>query len=111
MFRSYKEKALGMFKSFLSALEKSNPTFKADGFDGDERKLVGLLIGIVLGYEEYQKNDGTIGIRTYVRTVTSADKIRKKEFKVPDLKKLTTSTATPQPAPAASAYEDEDLPF
>ena len=111
MFRSYKEKALGMFKSFLSALEKSNPTFKADDFDGDERKLVGLLIGIVLGYEEYQKNDGTIGVRTYVKTVTSADKIRKKEFKVPDLKKLTTSTATPQPAQAASAYEDEDLPF
>ena len=73
--------------------------------------MIGLLIGVVLGYEEYQKNDGTIGIRTYVRTLTSADKIRKKEFKVPDLKKLTTSTETPQPAPAASAYEDEDLPF
>ena len=114
MFRSYKEKALGMFKAFLAALEKSNPSFKADDFDGDERKLIGLLVGVVLGYEEYQKNDGTIGIRTYVRTLTSADKIRKKEFKVPDLKKLTTATtttATPQPAPAASAYEDEDLPF
>lgn len=115
MYRSYKEKALGMFKAFLSAIEKSNQNFKADAFDGDEQKLVGLLIGVVLGYEEYQKNDGTIGIRTYVRTLTSADKIRKKEFKVPDLKKLattTTATATSQPAPAASAYEDdEDVPF
>ena len=80
MFRSYKEKALGMFKAFLSALEKSNPNFKADAFDGDENKLVGLLVGVVLGFEEYVKNDGTVGVRTYVKTITTAEKIRKHDF-------------------------------
>lgn len=112
MFRSYKEKALGMFKAFLSALEKSNPNFKADTFDGDENKLIGLLIGIVLGFEEYVKNDGTVGVRTYVKTVTTVEKIRTKDFKVPDLKKLPADTqASENVTSAPAAYEDEDLPF
>ena len=112
MFRSYKEKALGMFKAFLSALEKSNPNFNADAFDGDENKLIGLLIGIVLGFEEYVKNDGTVGVRTYVKTVTTVEKIRTKDFKVPDLKKLPADTQASENVTSAPAvYEDEDLPF
>lgn len=113
MFRSYKESAQGMFKGFLSALEKSNPNFKADTFDGDENKLVGLFIGIVLGFEEYEKRDLTIGIRTYVKTVTTVEKIHNHEYKVPDLKKLETKAPQQKTAsiPAAPVVDDDDCPF
>ena len=113
MFRSYKEKAQGMFKAFLSALEKSNPNFKADTFDGDENKLVGLFIGIVLGFEEYIKNDGTVGVRTYVRSMTTPDKIRKHDYKVPDLKKLTTAPEVQASANTSTPtdVDDDECPF
>lgn len=112
MFRSYKESAYGFFKAFLSALEKSNPNFKADAFDGDERKLVGLLLGVVLGYEEYQKNDGTLNVRTYVSKLITPDQVRKHDYKVPDLKKLNPATTMPAPAPVSTATpEDDDCPF
>jgi len=112
MFRSYKDTAQGMFKGFLSALEKSNPGFKANDFDGDENKLVGMFIGIVLGFEEYEKNDGTLNVRTYVKTVTTVEKIHNKEFKVPDLKKLAVKTQQQQPTSApVSVPEDDECPF
>lgn len=58
--RSYKEKALGMFKRFCSAVSKSNGNFVFDGntINSDERTLVGKKIGIVLREEEYYGNDG-----------------------------------------------------
>ena len=112
MYRSYKESAYGMFKAFLSALEKSNPNFKANEFDGDENKLVGLFLGVVLGFEEYLKKDGTLNVRTYVKTLTTPEKIRNHDYKVPDLKKLNPATMMPAPASVpASMPEDDDLPF
>lgn len=113
MYRSYKESAYGMFKLFLSVLEKSNPNFKANAFDGDENKLVNLFLGVVLGFEEYVKNDGTINVRTYVSRLVTPDDIRNKKYKVPDLKKLPAQTQNvPKAAPAqAPVMEDDDLPF
>lgn len=58
--RSYKEKALGMFKRFCSAVSKSNGNFVFDGntVNADEKTLAGKRIGIVLQEEEYYGNDG-----------------------------------------------------
>ena len=113
MFRSYKEKAQGMFKAFLSALEKSNPNFKADAFDGDENKLIGLFIGIVLGFEEYLKKDGTVAVRTYVKTMTTVDKIHKHDYKVPDLKKLSQDVQASEntSVPTTADVDDDECPF
>lgn len=107
MYRSYKEKAYGFFKGFLSALEKSNPKrFAANTFDGNEHKMVGLLIGLVLGEEEYQGLDGTTKIRTYVKSLTTPEKIRQGDYKVPPLKVLQGASMA-NPAEAVS----DDCPF
>lgn len=108
--RSYKQKALGMFKAFTNALEDSNPGYK---WDWNEATLKGKLLGVVFGYEEYEANDGSIKERLRVAAVKSADAIRKGDFKVPDLKKLPTSKAasTASPVPGFSPMSDADLPF
>lgn len=109
--RSYKEKALGMFKAFTNALEASNPGYK---WDWKEGALAGKLLGVVLGYEEYEANDGNVKERLRVVSCLEADRIRKGDFKVPELKKLKTAagSATASPVPAGfTPMTDEDLPF
>lgn len=113
--RSYKEKALGMFKAFIRAIDESNGT-KFDsriekGFP--EHELVNKVLGVVFGYEEYEANDGNVKERLRLVSCMSADRIRKGDFKVPELKKLKPST---EPTPAAmpdgfTPMTDDDLPF
>lgn len=106
--RSYKEKALGMFKAFTNALEASNPGYK---WDWNEKALAGKVLGLVIGYEEYEANDGNIKERMRIASCTSADRIRQGNFKVPELKKLATSSKPAAPVSGFSPLSDEDLPF
>lgn len=107
--KSYKEKALPFYKAFLTAIKESNSGFV---FNNDERNLVGKVVGIVLGEEEYRKKDGGIGKRLYVNRFTSTDKIRTNDFDIPELKKLNPVTnADMSFYPVDNAEEDEDLPF
>ena len=95
LFRSYKEKAQPMFKRMCSAVTKSNPGFLFDGnTNADEKTLVGKLVGIVLGEEEYVGNDGSVKTRLYVYTEKSVDDIRSGNYKVPALKKLADASPT-----------------
>ena len=113
-YRSYKEKALPMFKRMCSAVTKSNPGFIFDGGkqNADEKTLVGKLIGLVLGQEEYEKNDGSVGKRLYIAYECEVDKIRKGDFKVPKLKTLeNTSTTTIDVNAGIQAGEKEEIPF
>lgn len=91
--RSYKESALSQFKAFKTCLELSNPryVFNTRNLDG----MKGRLIGVVLGEEEYEKNDGTVGTRLYVKQVRTVQAIRDGDFKVPDLKKLKQNPRLP----------------
>ncbi len=106
--KSYKEKALPFFKGFITSVEKSNPNYK---FDYDENTLRGKAIGLVLGEEEYTGNDGTVKTRLYVNEIHSVDKIRGKQFKVPALKKLATTTNTPSNDFVPVDVNDDGLPF
>ena len=120
IFRSYKEKALPFFKSFKTALEESNPGYR---FDEDNlRAMLGRRIGVVLGEEEYKKNNGGVGKRLYVYQTRSISAIQKGDFTVPELKKLETAAA-PEPyggygfdAPSGSQVSelddgDQKIPF
>lgn len=108
-YRSYKSTALNFFKAWLSALEKSNPgKFSANKFDSDESKMVGLRVGLVIADEEYLKQDGKKGLRTYVHKVLTPDEIRAGKFRVPDMKLLPPSAASASAAPEADPY---DCPF
>ena len=98
--KSYKEKALPMFKRFCTAVSRSNGKYVFDGgkTNSDEKTLKGKKIGLLLGEEEYEGNDGTIKKRLYVVREFSIDKI--KDQQVPELKKLKVET------PAAPATDD-----
>lgn len=94
-YRSYTEKALPMFKRMCSAVTKSNKRFIFDGNEHcDERTLVGKLVGMVFGEEEYIGNDGSTKTRLYVVREVPVDKIRNGEFTVPELKKLPSTSGT-----------------
>lgn len=110
-FRSYKEKALGMFKHFIECVEKSNAGFV---WTWDEKTLMGKVVGLVLAEEEYENNNGEIKTRLYVAQVKTVEEIKNGDFKVPELKKVKRST----PAPSVSANNftvlddtEEGLPF
>lgn len=110
--RSYKENALGMFKAFTLAVDASNGSKLTEQVnDGlKEEQLVGKLLGVVFGYEEYESNDGNIKERLYVASVMSADRIRRGDFKVPELKKLKTAAGN-SPVAGFTAIPDDFLPF
>ena len=69
----------------------------------------GKLVGIILGEEEYQANDGSIKTKLVVSKFTSIDKIRDGDFEIPP-KKLLNSSAI-QAASTAPINDNEDLPF
>lgn len=83
--RSYKEKALPMFKGFTNAIENSNKGYK---WNFDEKSLVNKVVGVVIGEEQYLNQKGQVRTRTYVSSVRSVDTIKKGDFTVPELKKL-----------------------
>lgn len=108
--RSYKETALGMFKAFTNAVQDSNPGYV---WDWKEAALKGKLVGVVIGYEEYEANDGNVKERQRVAACMSAERIRKGNFKVPELKKLAASASAPTGSPISgfTPVSDDDIPF
>lgn len=107
MFRSYKEKALPMFKAFLAAVDASNDThFVEEAEKGfDEQKLRAKVFGIVLAEEEYTKNDGSVGTRLYTASVRSVETIEKGGIKIPEKKLINKAEAAP------ADLIPTDLPF
>lgn len=106
--RSYKDKALGMFKHFINCVEESNPSYK---WNWIEKTLVGKTVGVVLQEEEYEKNDGSVGVKLSVKEVKRADQIVKGDFKVPELKRLSVRTGSSFVEQPQHEQESGDLPF
>ena len=111
--RSYKDKALGMFKGFLKSVDESNNTkFEERAEKGfPENELVGKVIGLLIGYEEYKTNRGDIGERTRVAGTRSVETIRSGNYKVPELKKLEDSMPSSGPVKGFEQVNEADLPF
>lgn len=108
----YTKAALGMFKGNLRAVDESNGTgFETSAMTGiDERRLAGCIVGMILGEEEYEGNDGTVKTRLKVRGVRPAQLIRDGRFKQPELKKLAAEADPIIPSKPDNANL-EDLPF
>lgn len=112
--KSYKTKALPMFKRFCSAVSKSNGNFVFDGntVNADERTLIGKKIGLVMQEEEYYGNDGSKKTRLIVARECPIDKLSTQ--KIPEAKKLPDE---PQSAGGVDGFMsipdgmDEEMPF
>ena len=110
--RSYKPKALGMFKAFINELKRDNPEFDwDDDAENDENRMVGCRLGAVLGEEEYRGNDGSIKKRLYVDKITSIDNIMNNKYKVPFLKSLEGTTGTSAGFVDTTDQIAADVPF
>ena len=71
------------FKGFITVVENSNPGYK---WDWDETKLKNKKVCGVFLYEEYEKQDGTKGIKVRLSKFRSLEKIN--EIEVSDSVKL-----------------------
>lgn len=86
-FRSYKEKALGFFKAFITAIEKTNNGYY---WNWDEKSLVGKYVVAVLGEEEYDDGESpTIRKTVKLQEFRSSEAYREGKIKVPAIKKLS----------------------
>lgn len=98
--RSYKDTAKGLFKKFLSILEKSNQGFVADAFNNDPKTLLNLQIGAVLQLRRYTKQNGMDGTQLRVAEICTTGDILAGNFTVPDdiddRNIVETATVTPQ---------------
>lgn len=92
--KSYKTKALPMFKRFCSAVTKSNDGYTFDGgaANSDEKTLIGKKIGLMFREEEYYANDGNIKTRLIISSEFPIANI--KDQKTPSVKKIKEETAT-----------------
>lgn len=109
--RSYKETALGMLKGFIMAIDDTNGTKFGEGVEVrglDERLLIGKLLGVVIGEEEYENNQGEVKTVLKVRSCLDAEKIRKGQYKMPELKKLKEQPKAPA---GFTQFNDDDIPF
>ena len=104
--RSYKDSAAGMFKHFVNCVEESNAGYK---WSWQEQSLVGKRLGVVLGEEEYVKNDGGVGTKLVVKDIKTLAQIAIGDFKIPSIKKLTVEMNTAHNFNEISA--NDDLPF
>lgn len=113
LYRSYKDKAQGLFKGFIEDVKDSNNGFV---WGWNESVLKGMQIGVILGEEEYLGNDGELKIRVKVTNTKAVDKIRNGKFRTPQLKKLESQNkgndVVNNAVPAGfEAVNDEDMPF
>ena len=121
LYRSYSDKAVSMFKGFITAVEKSNSGYK---WDWKESSLKNKLLGVIIGDEEYLNSNGQKRTRNRVVSVRSVSAIKSGDFTVPELKTLDENKVTVnngsnrQPAPDFNAMikngdmfgEDDDDP-
>lgn len=118
-YRTYDEKSASYFKSFITAIERSNANYK---WDFDETKLIGKVFCLSFGYEEYEADDGSIKKSLRPRYAHSVEALKKGEVKTPKTKELIRNIPY-QPNPIFQVYEkqvedkpkidikDDDLPF
>lgn len=93
------------FKGFIKTIENSNVGYT---WDWDETKLKGKKVCGVFQYEEYEKQDGTKGIKVRLSKFRSLDKM--KEIEVQNsVKKLDGSYVDYEEYNKSSADKAKDL--
>jgi len=98
------------FKGMIEAIQKSNPGYT---FNFDESTLSGKLIGVVLGREQYKKQDGTLAFSVKPIRICSVDTIRAGVEPPADklLSPTAASSVTSSQYGTAMDVDDSELPF
>lgn len=111
LFLSYKEAAQSMLKGRLEKIQESNSGFDPfAAWDADRLDMfVGRVFGANIQDEEYEKSDGTVGVRQSVCQIVVADKVRRGEVTAKP-KKLLERGARPTITTSAGT-RDIDVPF
>ena len=89
-YLSYTGDNVAYFKGFITTVENSNDNYK---WDWDETKLKGKKVCGVFQYEEYEKQDGTKGVKVRLNKFRSLDKM--KDIEVSDSVKLLNGSHMP----------------
>ena len=105
----YRQKSLGFFKHFVSAVEKTNPNFTFN-FD-NINCLVNKGIGLVIGTRQYYGRDGSLKEAPDVQDYCTANDVR--EDALPSSPKVREPRNAPPTVPAAAPEEfnPDELPF
>lgn len=106
--RSYKDAALGFFKAFITAVEKSNPGYK---WDWNEKSLIGKYV--VANYrEEESVYNGELQTRVRPFEFRSVQAYKDGEIKEP-AKKTLTEAEKKLLAPKTETMDviEDELPF
>ena len=82
-YLAYEGDNVAFFKGFIKTIENSNIGYT---WDWDETKLKGKKVCGVFQYEEYEKQDGTKGIKVRLTKFRSLDKL--KDIEVSDSVKM-----------------------
>lgn len=119
--KPYTPKALPFFRGFIEAILESNGNTEGlvigDFEDVDETKLVGKRLGMIVGEEEYNGNDGVTKVRLdlFNAEFVTIDTIHRGEYLVPDFKPLQSkaqpSAGVVDMTAGFEPYNDEDNPF
>ena len=101
------------FKTFTEALEDSNAGYH---FDWDESKFKGKLFGGLFNQREYKTRKGDYAWATNLAQVTTVEKVKTGDFKIPADRPAKNKTVAPatnsegfMDVPAGA--EEEGLPF
>lgn len=98
-----------IFNGFAWNLENSNPGYS---FTGDESKLVGKLVGIIIRDKQYRLDDGTEGFWSEPYSTRTVDCVWEGKYKMPAQKMLKGDAYEPaSAAPTPVVTSDDELPF
>ena len=106
--RSYKTNALPFFKSFITAVEKTNPGYH---WNWDEKSLIGKNVIAVFGEEEYLDKDNNVRVGTRLVEFRSLEAYQAGRITIPELKKLPESELPSGPEVSLDSVSLDDLPF
>lgn len=101
--------SIKFLKGLVTAIEESN------GFtwDWNDNSIKNKLFGGIISEEEYEKQDGSVGVTARLNFIRSVETIRDGDYKVPELKKLKKAENKQNTYGFSKAdnISDDDLPF
>lgn len=98
-------------KQIINSIEKSNTGYNFADNDGNEKTLIGKLVGVIFGEEEWIGNDGNVHTSVKPQMFRSIETIRKGDYVIPDKKKLENQPIRPLGFAQMQEVQDDDLPF